>query len=144
MNPMKRIMVLDEGPVETKSDFWQTREECVAYLRAARSESATFKCWVVWAVNCGARINELLALQHRDVNLTVGSARIFKIVDPKDGFEIRERTKGKKSREILGHASITTTERYEKLSPEHVRKQANVFVVGPPSEENNVIQMSKK
>jgi integrase len=99
-NPIRETSSRHEGDPEDKSAYW-SKEECGRYLTEADKEGPIFFCWAVWALNFGSRVNELLAIQHVDVNLDEGFIQIRKIVDIHDGFAVRERTKGKKSR-IVG------------------------------------------
>lgn len=113
-NPIAAVPTFDEGDPEDKGEFW-SKDECASYLAVASRLDEyidascegknffgiTFYCWVIWELNGGPRVNEALAINHSDVNLEASFIDITKIQDHKDGFAIRARTKGKKSR-IIG------------------------------------------
>jgi integrase len=99
-NPIARTLTREDRPQEAKTKFWKTREECMRYLAEARKEGSMFFCWSVWQLSQGPRVNETTGIQHKDVSTELGKIEIYKIVDIKDGFQIRERTKGRKSRVV--------------------------------------------
>ena len=213
-NPIRDTAARDEGDPAAKSSFWSVAE-CVQFLTAAEQEDPQFFCATVWLLNTGARINELLALQFKDVHFSEGFVEIKKTVDLIDFLQVRDRTKGKRERlvginramrdaylklcesvenlepssfvfgrgsqvpsyfafrdlykdvcarakvrtirihdlrhtygsqfmmaggsleelkEVLGHASLETTQRYAKFSKEHIKRAANTFEVGAPAE----------
>jgi integrase len=240
-NPVAKVASRDEGRPEDKGTFW-TKEECARYLAIAKDLESlansreeyrvsvgkffgpVFFCWAIFSLNGGPRENETLALYNSDIDLDQSRYEISKIQDPKDGFAIRERTKGKKSRtlglnqsvvdafllrrnsvpftdpgdfvfprpdgrpescfriyqlhrlccriakvkyirphdmrhtyasqfvmaggsleelrEILGHASLTTTQRYAKFSKDHIVSKATVFEIGAP--EANVVSIERQ
>jgi site-specific recombinase XerD len=213
-NPIRETAARDEGDPAEKSDFWNL-DECSRFLAKAETHGPIFYAWAIFEMNSGARVNEILALQHKDVDLVGCFFELRKIVDIHDGFAVRERTKGKKSRiigmnlalrsaymmlvdskpcpidgerfvferedgrpcsyfamrdlykdvcaeanvrvirvhdlrhtyasqfmmaggsleslkEILGHVSLTTTQRYAHFSPDYLKKQADVFEIAAP------------
>jgi integrase len=90
-NPVSNVLVWKER--QMTFDFWQTMDECQAYLLSAEKESPSFYLFTILALNTGARIGELLALQNADLDLVRRRIHICKIKEYRDG-EIYKRTKG--------------------------------------------------
>ena len=101
-NDARRQRVVSQNPISIipklkekakKWDYWQTSEECARYLRAAESEGAAFGLFAYIALNTGARVGEVLALSHHEVDLEKRRIRIWRIVEAASG-DVCERTKG--------------------------------------------------
>lgn len=90
-NPVSRTEVWKEP--KTAFDYLQTLEECQSYLEHAASLSPTFYAFASLAINTGARIGEIQALQNRDVDLPNRRLHIWKTKELRNG-EIYKRTKG--------------------------------------------------
>lgn len=120
-NPMAQVEVKDEGDSEEKSDFWETKEECRAYLDAQyeiAKERGFYGYWL-WAnfsIYSGARIGELLALKHQDIKIDQGRIRLNKIYDPNVKKDVY-RTKGSRKSKSGGRKRSS---RWLYLTPEIV------------------------
>lgn len=90
-NPVSNALVWKER--QQTFDYWQTMEECLAYLEHAETEYSSFYVFAVLALNTGARVGELIALHNQDVDLRNRRIHIFKIKEYRNG-EICKRTKG--------------------------------------------------
>ena len=90
-NPVSNALIWKEQ--KQTFDYWQTLEECQNYLREAEKESSSFYVFAVLALNTGARVGELIALQNHDVNLTNRRIHLCKLKEYRGG-EICKRTKG--------------------------------------------------
>lgn len=105
-NPMAQVDVKDEGDHELKSDYWESTKECREYLEAHKinaEESGHYGYWLwaVFSIYSGARVGELLALKHEDINLDQGKVRINKIYDPNVKADVY-RTKGSRKSQAKG------------------------------------------
>lgn len=90
-NPVSNVLVWKEQ--KQTFDYWQTLEECQAYLEQAETESPSFYVFALLALNTGARIGELIALQNQDVDLKNRRIHFCKLKEYRGG-EICKRTKG--------------------------------------------------
>jgi len=90
-NPIARVPFWKE--IAQNINYWPTIEECRAYLIHARGESRRFYAFAILALNTGARISEILALQNQDVDLNHRRIFIGKIKEAATG-QVHRRTKG--------------------------------------------------
>lgn len=90
-NPVSNVLVWKEK--QRTFDYWQTLEECREYLDHAEKESPSFYAFAILALNTGARVGELIALQNQDVDFSNRRIHIFKLKEYRNG-EICKRTKG--------------------------------------------------
>ncbi len=90
-NPITQIPKSKER--SKKWDYWATNEECARYLESAKAEGIGFATFASLALNTGARVSELLALEHQDIDLIQRRIRIWRIVEAVS-FQVCERTKG--------------------------------------------------
>lgn len=94
-NPIRIIPKLKESM--DAWDYWHSIEEVLCYLSAAESECAAFRAFAYLALNTGARVGEILALQWRDVNLTHQRMHLAKIFE-QTSQSVCERTKAHTAR----------------------------------------------
>lgn len=90
-NPVSNVILWKEG--NPTFDYWHSLDECQSYLTQAEAESASFYVFAVLALNTGARLGELLALQNQDVDLANRRIHLWKLKEFRNG-EICKRTKG--------------------------------------------------
>lgn len=74
-------------------DYWHSVEECQSYLTHAELEVPSFYVFCILALNTGARIGELIALQNSDVDLDHRRIHLWKLKEYRSG-KICKRTKG--------------------------------------------------
>lgn len=91
INPLSNVLVWKEK--QQTFDYWQSMDECLAYLIEAEKISSSFYVFAILALNTGARVGELIALQNHDVDLKNRRIHIFKIKEYRNR-EICKRTKG--------------------------------------------------
>ena len=91
VNPISNVLVWKE--TLQGFDYWHSLEECRAYLTHAELEVAPFYVYAILALNTGARIGELVALQNRDIDLSNRRIHLCKIKEYRSG-DICKRTKG--------------------------------------------------
>jgi len=77
--------------------YWTSREEILNYLFEAKEESLAFWIFANLALNTGARIGEILALDHCDIDLGQRRIHIAKVYEETSGT-VQNRTKGHKAR----------------------------------------------
>ena len=80
-----------------KWDYWAEASETSRYLHFASTEGAGFEIFASLALNTGARVSELLALENQDIDLLRGRIRIWRIVETASSL-VCERTKGSSER----------------------------------------------
>ena len=87
--------------------YWKTREECLAYLKAAYAhQTRWFFPMATMAIQTGLREGELICLLwDTDVNLDEGYIHVHQTYDREDRAAA-ERTKGKKNRWLGMNASL--------------------------------------
>jgi len=90
-NPITLLPKLKESM--KKWDYWGTAEETEKYLAAARGGHYSHYLYASLALNSGARIGEILALDLRDVDLEKRRIRIWRILEDASS-KVQERTKG--------------------------------------------------
>jgi integrase len=134
-NPIAQVDVKDEGDPESKSDFWETKEECEAYLagHAKYAQERNFYAYYLWAVCSmlgGSRVGELLALKHQDFKLDQMRVRLNKIYDPYVKADVqrtkgsrKSKTKGRKRASRWLHLTPQILEAY-KIHVQHTRYNA--------------------
>lgn len=91
VNPVSVVEIWKETKVAF--DYWQTIEEAQNYLIHAEAVSRMYFIFAVLALNTGARVGELIALQNQDVDLAKRRIHIWKTKELRGG-EICKRTKG--------------------------------------------------
>ena len=91
INPISNVMVWKEN--QEGFDYWHSLEECQAYLTHAELEASSFYVYCVLALNTGARIGELIALQNSDIDLSNRRIHLCKLKEYRSG-KICKRTKG--------------------------------------------------
>jgi integrase len=74
-------------------DYWATSKEFGSYLNAAKNESYVHYLYASLALNSGARVGEILALELRDVDLAKRRIRIWRILESATN-KVQVRTKG--------------------------------------------------
>ncbi len=95
VNPVRLVPKLKESM--DAWDYWASSGEILTYLTLAQNECLEFWIFANLAVNTGARIGELLALDHSDVNLEQRRIHIAKVFEEKTG-KVFNRTKANKDR----------------------------------------------
>lgn len=90
-NPVSNVLVWKES--RQTYDYLNTLEECQGYLIYAEQEPASFFVFAMLALNTGARLGELQALQNQDIDLMNRRLHIWKVKELRNG-EICKRTKG--------------------------------------------------
>jgi integrase len=90
-NPVSNVIPWKEN--NHAFDYWHSLEDCQSYLAQADAESPSFYVFAMLAVNTGARLGELLALQNHDVDLVNRRLHLCKLKEFRNG-EICKRTKG--------------------------------------------------
>jgi integrase len=90
-NPVSNVLIWKER--QLTFDYWQTLKECQDYLLEAEKISSCFYSFAVLALNTGARVGELMALQNQDVDLKNRRIHLCKLKEYRNG-EICNRTKG--------------------------------------------------
>lgn len=217
-NPIRRIPKAKE-PSGRKRALCE--EEVIRYLREAQAEPLWFQVFAAVALNTGARLGEVLALQWSDIDLHGRSISISKTYEDAT-CTVCNRTKGGKERilginsslypvlldykavqktsflfwnnerqahttpsyvrtihhricrkagiqdcnihdlrrtygshfvmqggsayelkELLGHSSVETTKRYAQISPEHLRRRADVVNFSAPKLAANVVSLHR-
>lgn len=91
INPVSNVILWKEN--RDGFDYWHSRQECQAYLIHAEMESESFYVFAILALNTGARLGEILALQNQDIDLENRRIHICKLKEYRNG-EICKRTKG--------------------------------------------------
>ena len=91
VNPVSNVMLWKES--RDAFDYLHSIEECQTYLIHARTESPSFYAFAVLALNTGARLGEIIALQNQDVDIHARRIHIWKLKEYRNG-EICKRTKG--------------------------------------------------
>ena len=95
VNPVSLIPKVRES--QDAWNYWQTPGECLRYLDAATAEGPVFRLFAALALNTGARVGELIALRHEDVQLDRRSIHIWRTYE-QETRQVVERTKGKADR----------------------------------------------
>jgi integrase len=90
-NPITLLPKLKESI--KKWDYWGTAEETEKYLAAAQASHCCHFLFASLALNSGARIGEILALDLCDVDLVKRRIRIWRILEDASS-QVQERTKG--------------------------------------------------
>ncbi len=90
-NPITLLPKLKESM--KKWDYWGTAEETEKYLDEAKNENYSHFLYASLALNTGARIGEILALEWKDVDLKQRRIRIWRILEDASS-KVQERTKG--------------------------------------------------
>jgi len=91
INPVSNVVLWKEG--KEAFDYLHSIHECQAYLIHAEGESQAFYVFATLALNTGARLGEILALQNQDVDLENRRIHVCKLKEYRNG-EICKRTKG--------------------------------------------------
>ena len=94
-NPLAMIPKVRESSAAW--DYWQSKQECASYLEVSKVEGESFQIYAMLALNTGARVGELLALRHEDVNLETRTIHIWRTYE-QETKTIVERTKGRSAR----------------------------------------------
>jgi len=90
-NPISIIPKAKER--QTGWDYWHSKEECARYLEFAKNESEMFSLFALLAINTGARVGEILALEQQDINLEKRRIRIWRVFEQAT-LTVQKRTKG--------------------------------------------------
>ena len=88
-NPLSVVPKVRES--QNAWDIWETAEECRRYLKEAAAEGSSFQIFAMLALNSGARVGEILALRHQDVQLERRSLHIWRTYE-QETRKIVERT----------------------------------------------------
>ncbi len=94
-NPLTVVPKLREA--QDRWGYWETLGECSQYLTEAPKEGTFFQIFAMLALNTGARVGEILALRHQDVQLERRVLHIWRTYE-QETRTIVERTKGKAGR----------------------------------------------
>lgn len=100
-NPVSAIPRNSEKKKTRKVDFWGTDAEILAYLQGAREIGPEFELFAAIALNTGARIGEITALQYCDVELDptqLGGVIWIRKIYEKSSRTVVDRTKSGKDR----------------------------------------------
>lgn len=95
VNPLSVVPKLRES--QDKWNYWETLEECSQYLTASHQEGPSFQIFAMIALNTGARVGEILALRHQDMQLERRVLHIWRTYE-QETHTVVERTKGKTGR----------------------------------------------
>lgn len=90
-NPITLLPKLKESM--KKWDYWATTEEATRYLEVAKLDHCSLYLYASLALNSGARIGEILALDWQDIDLHKRRIHIWRILEDASS-QVQERTKG--------------------------------------------------
>jgi len=114
-NPLTMIPKLHES--QDAWDYWHTKVETSRYLVAAKEEGAVFRIFTMLALNTGARVGEILALRHEDVQLERRTIHIWRTYE-QASKTIVERTKAKSARWLgINEALFEALKEYQRVTP---------------------------
>ena len=110
------ISIIPKAKEKMKTwDYLSTQEECSRYLESAKLAGSSFYLFAYLALNTGARLGEILALENRDIDLVQRRIRIWRIYEQATN-QVHERTKSNSERWLGINESLLNA------LTEHLRK----------------------
>lgn len=139
INPIDGVPRKSEKNKTRKTEFWQTDEEILIFLEAAGRHSRDFKLYAFLALNTGARISEICAVEWRDIEFKANVILLNKIYE-QESDEIRARTKSGDGidryvpissalRDVLIPNKALLTERVVGLKPDQIGRIQDKIIV---------------
>jgi len=115
-NPISTIPKLKESL--STYDFFETKEECEAYLKCASQQHLGFFNWAMLSFNTGLRLGESLAITNSDVNLAKRLIHVWKTLDLKSREVHENRTKSNHERWLgINDRLFEALVEHRKISP---------------------------